>query len=443
MPQFITLEAFRKEVAAKRKPDAAVQRLSTLPSMSVDGETRTRRFCFSDGTVDRMGDRINPDGWELGDFLANPVALWAHDSNAPPIGRAKNVGPENGRLMGDIEFIPPETYAFGDTIYRMYEGGYLRAVSVGFNPLEYSFVEDKNRPWGIDFKRQELLEISACPIPANPNALAEARAKGLDTRPMIRWAEQLLDTNGMLAVRRSTLIALQKQAKEPRSMPKKGLRLRADDPTMNGDDSAAGGALVGNCGRPADKECGMKDSAECTIHGFGGVSAGDSDDNDEKSARAVRLIIRSELRRAVGKRMRRRDAADGDPADDLPADHADTIRAADSCFRAAEDFYASGDDHHAEGLNLMAEAVENLDGDAPLPDDHVETVKAAGARFKSAEALYELGDQEHDKAMALLGNALDALTPNTAAPVPAAGEPDADDTIARALRRVKAARATA
>jgi HK97 family phage prohead protease len=155
----------------------------------IDERTRTISFVFSDGSVDRMGDTVDPAGWVLDDFLRNPVALWAHDSYSPPIGRARDVRSDGARLLGDVEFIPADTYPFAETVFRLVAGGWLNAVSVGFLPLEYSFVEnDPERGWGIDFKRQQLLEISVCPIPANPNALAEARAKGVDTGPLTAWA---------------------------------------------------------------------------------------------------------------------------------------------------------------------------------------------------------------------------------------------------------------
>jgi hypothetical protein len=58
-------------------------------------------------------------------------------------------------------------------------GKFITAVSVGFLPLEFSWAEDeKERPWGIDYERQELLEISVVPVPANAHALIEAQAKG-------------------------------------------------------------------------------------------------------------------------------------------------------------------------------------------------------------------------------------------------------------------------
>jgi HK97 family phage prohead protease len=123
-----------------------------------------------------MGDVINPQGWDTKNFLKNPVALFAHDSSSPPIGRVRRTYVSGDRFMGDIEFAARETYEFADTIYRLVIDGFIRACSVGFMPIEWQWAEEKSRPGGIDFERQELLEISVVPVPANANALIEARA---------------------------------------------------------------------------------------------------------------------------------------------------------------------------------------------------------------------------------------------------------------------------
>jgi HK97 family phage major capsid protein/HK97 family phage prohead protease len=120
-----------------------------------------------------MGDTVNPHGFELADFRRNPVALWAHDAEAPPIGRAANVRVEENALKGDIEFMSAELYPFADQIYRMYCDGFLAAVSIGFIPIEWSWTKDPDRPFGIDFKRQFLCEISCCPVPVLASALAD------------------------------------------------------------------------------------------------------------------------------------------------------------------------------------------------------------------------------------------------------------------------------
>ena len=107
MTALMSADQFRGELRANRKPVGGVYRVSVAQPLPVAGAERTLRFCFSDGSVDRMNDTIAAAGWDLTDFQANPVALWAHDSSAPPIGGARNVGVEGDRLLGDIEFAPP------------------------------------------------------------------------------------------------------------------------------------------------------------------------------------------------------------------------------------------------------------------------------------------------------------------------------------------------
>lgn len=163
-----------------------------------DESTRTIRFCLSDDSVDRVGDTINPDGWKTGKYMRNPVVLWAHDSHAPPIGRMCQTWVFDDKLMGDVEFIDAETYAFADTVFRMVVSGYISAGSVGFLPIKWRFSSDASRPGGsIDFLEQELLEFSICPVPANSNALVAGKRMGLPQSHLRRLGA------GFAAVRRS------------------------------------------------------------------------------------------------------------------------------------------------------------------------------------------------------------------------------------------------
>lgn len=220
MRKLLTVDEFRSAKDGERL-DATIMRVAAADPE--DAGDRKLRFVFSDGSVDRMGDSINPDGWDTADFMANPVALWAHDSSSPPIGRASNVMPVAGKLKGDIEFMPADISAFADSIYRMAKAGFIKAVSVGFIPLEWKFVQDSKRPWGIDFLKQSLLEISVCPVPCNPNALAEAKSQGIDTGPLREWASRLLDDGAQVLVPRNLLEETFRQAKTPRTVRQKYL----------------------------------------------------------------------------------------------------------------------------------------------------------------------------------------------------------------------------
>jgi HK97 family phage prohead protease len=174
MNKFVDQRTFHKLASAGDTSGAAVEHLGSV-TRATDNGSRVVTFCFSDGSVDRVGDRIDPHGWDLTSFRSNPVCLWAHDSSSPPIGRVRRTYVANSRLMGEIQFASAETYPFADQIYRLVVDGFVNAVSVGFLPLDWKWADDDDRH-GINFERQELLEISVVPVPANAHALIEAKS---------------------------------------------------------------------------------------------------------------------------------------------------------------------------------------------------------------------------------------------------------------------------
>lgn len=151
-------------------------------------------FVISTGDIDRDFDKINPQGWQMQEYRKNPVILWAHDTRTPPIAKSLKEWIEEDTLRATALFTPADLNPFGYSIGRMYQEGFLSAVSVGFRPIKYVWVEDQNRPYGIDFEEVELLEFSAVPVPANPAALISAKAAGIDLTPLIKWAEELIET---------------------------------------------------------------------------------------------------------------------------------------------------------------------------------------------------------------------------------------------------------
>jgi len=148
------------------------------------------RFIISDGSVDRDNDTVNVNGWQLDNYLKNPVFLWAHEHHSVPIGKGTDLHVQDEKLISDTIFVGKDIMEFAHMIYQLYKGGFMNAVSVGFMPDERVWSEEQG---GIKFLTQELLEYSAVPVPANPNALQIARSAGIDIAPLKGWAESLLD----------------------------------------------------------------------------------------------------------------------------------------------------------------------------------------------------------------------------------------------------------
>lgn len=128
-------------------------------------------FVISDGSMDRHGTRLNPNGWNLGNFRKNPIALFGH-SGGFPIGTWENVRVEKDRLVGRLVMAAEGTSARIDELRRLVEQGILRAVSVGFNVVKLG-TPGKSE---YDYEEMELLEASLVSVPSNTNAVAKARA---------------------------------------------------------------------------------------------------------------------------------------------------------------------------------------------------------------------------------------------------------------------------
>ena len=166
-------------------------------TIRADEETRRIKFVCSTEDVARDGHMIRADGWKLENFNANAVFLWCHKTDEPPIGKFTNIGVEefDGKpaLVGEVEFADAATYPFADTVFRLYQGGFLNAVSVQWEPLAWEPLEDsEGRQTGLVFTESELLETSAVPVPADPKALVVATQRGVVTPEEVdRLAERL------------------------------------------------------------------------------------------------------------------------------------------------------------------------------------------------------------------------------------------------------------
>lgn len=159
-----------------------------------DGDGKGYTFILATGDTNRNGWKLNPKGWHLDNFKANPVFLWAHTYDKMPIGKCDKVWVEGELLKIHVVPTPAGAITFNDSVWGLYDGGYLRAVSAGWLPIKYAFVYDEHDRWTgeIECEEQELLEASAVPVPAEPRALQVAAAAGIDVGPVRAWARELV-----------------------------------------------------------------------------------------------------------------------------------------------------------------------------------------------------------------------------------------------------------
>ena len=145
---------------------------------SIDKELGTLEAIFSTQDVDRHGDIVLQDGWDISMFKKNPVILNSHNYGdaAEVIGKASGVKVEAKKLQGKITFAVNENPK-AKVIFDLYAGGFLNAFSVGFIPTAFKTNKDGSTDW-YTIESAELLEVSAVSVPANARALA--KAKGID-----------------------------------------------------------------------------------------------------------------------------------------------------------------------------------------------------------------------------------------------------------------------
>lgn len=150
---------------------------------SEDGGQRRLRVTISTRARDRHGDILEPGGAQIAAYLKNPVVLWTHDYKSLPIGRATSLVRDGDTLKAEILFAPTD---FAKEVYNLYAKGFLRAWSVGFLPVEWDVIEDEGGKFaGYHVRSWELIELSAVPVPANPDALTDALGKGLVREPKL------------------------------------------------------------------------------------------------------------------------------------------------------------------------------------------------------------------------------------------------------------------
>lgn len=163
-----------------------------------DDEKRTIDFIFTTPDIDRSNDIVDINGIDIEDFKNNPVFLWVHDKTKQPLGRVVDMFKEDGVIKGTVEFwrndLDPAYWSEHDklalSIYEQYKRGFLKGVSIAFRPVESEFNKGTG---GMIYKKIKLTEISAVPVPDNPNALSISKSLAdIDCEIVKKYCEDTL-----------------------------------------------------------------------------------------------------------------------------------------------------------------------------------------------------------------------------------------------------------
>jgi hypothetical protein len=164
----------------------------------IDEKTGIVEYVASDESLDSYNEIVRADGARFNRFAKNAPFVDSH--NYETIGNC--LGKVLDYLVVSRQVVETVKWAIdvGDNVlanwgFKMTAAGYLKAVSIGFMPVDYvtkwdsnpsafqQALKDMNVPSGTDVRaiylEWEQLELSACVVGANPNAVAKAYKAGI------------------------------------------------------------------------------------------------------------------------------------------------------------------------------------------------------------------------------------------------------------------------
>lgn len=142
----------------------------TLQPASDSGERFT--FLVNSGNIMRSKRRLSLTGWQLDAYHANPVVLLNHAIMEPPIGSARAWTDSNG-LQAEVTFADTPR---AQEIAQLVRTGFIRSASAGWltPPDQMALIRENGKVTGIQYNRQELVEISIVTVPDDAGALLAA-----------------------------------------------------------------------------------------------------------------------------------------------------------------------------------------------------------------------------------------------------------------------------
>jgi len=143
---------------------------SFIEIKDVDDKKRIIEGIATTPSPDRTQDIVRPMGAK---FQLPIPFLWQHQHDKP-VGHVIDVDVKKSGIAfkTQIEQLdePGTLKDRLDEAWQSLKLKLVRATSIGFRPIKYSFIENG----GIDYEEWDWLELSAVTIPANPDAVISA-----------------------------------------------------------------------------------------------------------------------------------------------------------------------------------------------------------------------------------------------------------------------------
>lgn len=155
-------------------------------------------YVASNEAIDSYNEIIRADGWRFNRFRKNSPFVDSHNYESIDclLGKVVDYRVEGKNLVETVQWaVDVPTNQLAAKGFQMTAAGYLKAVSVGFMPTKYVSKWDSNPTQfqeqcedleltpkdnvRVIYLEQEQLELSACVIGANPDAVARAYKAGI------------------------------------------------------------------------------------------------------------------------------------------------------------------------------------------------------------------------------------------------------------------------
>jgi hypothetical protein len=157
-------------------------------------------YIASDESIDSYGEIISAKGWRFNRFVKNSPFVDSHNYKSIDclLGKVIDYQVKDNQLVETVQWAidVPQNF-LASKGFAMTQAGYLKAVSVGFIPTKLVNRYDQTGTWDVAvedlgmndledsirciYLEQEQLELSACCIGANENAVAKSYKAGVLT----------------------------------------------------------------------------------------------------------------------------------------------------------------------------------------------------------------------------------------------------------------------